>query len=302
MPDLDPATLAERVLRLSRTAPFDRMTAEELTALASAGREQAFPTRTVLVNGGERASAHYVPLTGRLRLSTDRGELDATAAQSGMGVFSVLGMVPFPVDLVAEPGTVLLILDRDALLNLLEEDGGLCRSVLRFLASKLLGLRRETPSPSSKPSSAPRVRLDLVSRMLVLREAFGLGSGDGIAMVSRLARVTRARSFPEGSSLWTADQPADVLIVLEGSVRLNSPGIGERDAGWGEVLGLVESVAGVPMEANGRAIGDTTALVLSHAELAEAIEDEDALCFELIRNFAAQISSRLTGRTPELRP
>jgi CRP-like cAMP-binding protein len=298
MPDLDPATLAERVLRLSRTAPFDLMTAEELTTLAAAGREQTFPTRTVLVNGGERASAHYVPLTGRLRLLTDRRELDTAATESGMGVLSVLGMVPFPMDLVAEPGTVLLILDRDALLSLLEEDGGLCRSVLRLLASKLLQLRREMPSTSGKPSSAPRVRFDLVSRMLLLREALGLR---GMAMISRLARVTHARSIPGGTSLWTADQVADVLVVVEGSVHLNTRGIGEREVGWGEVLGLAEAVAGVPMETTATAIEDTTALVLSHAELAEAIEDEDALCFELIRSFAAQIWSRVTGRTAEQR-
>ena len=293
MPELDPATLAERVLRLSRTAPFDLMTAEELTVLAAVGREQAFPTRTVLANSGERARAHYVPLTGRLALHTDRVELAATAAQSGMGVLSVLGRVPMVGDLVAEAGTVLLILDRDALLNILEEHGGVSRSVLRLLASKLLDLRRKAPGAPVTPPAAPPPRWDLVSRMLLLREALGVGM-DGLAMVSRLARSTHAGRFARGSAAWTADQTADVLILVEGSLRSSRNGV-ERKVSPGEVLGLVESVAGVPMEAQATAIEDTTALVLSHAELAEAIEDEDALCFELIRSFAAQMWSRLTG-------
>jgi CRP-like cAMP-binding protein len=293
MPELDPATLAERVLRLSRTLPFDQMTAEELTVLAAVGREQAFPTRTVLVNSGERARAHYVPLTGRLELRTDRVELEATAAQSGMGVLSVLGRVPMVGDLVAEAGAVLLILDRDALLNILEEHGGLCRTVLRLLASKLLDLRRNAPGAPVTPSAPPPPRWDLVSRMLLLREALGVGM-DGLAMVSRLARSTHAGRFARGSAAWTADQTADVLILVEGSLRSSRNGV-ERKVSPGEVLGLVESVAGVPMEAQATAIEDTTALVLSHAELAEAIEDEDALCFELIRSFAAQMWSRLTG-------
>jgi len=294
MPELDPATLAERVLRLSHTAPFDLMTAEELTVLAAVGREQAFPTRTVLVNGGERARAHYVPLTGRLELHTKHAELEAFARQSGIGVLSVLGRVPMPGDLVAEAGAVLLILDRDALLNTLEEHGGLCRTVLRLLASKLLDLRRRNSFAPAKPSSPPRARWDLVSRMLLLREALGLGM-DGLAMVSRLARSTHAGQVPRGTSAWTADQAADVLIPLEGSLRLRTRNGVEREVSPGEVLGLVESVAGVPMEAQATAIEDTTALVLSHAELAEAIEDEDALCFELIRSFAAQMWSQLTG-------
>jgi CRP-like cAMP-binding protein len=298
MPELDPATLAERVLRLSRAAPFDLMTTEELTVIAAGGREQVFPTRTVLVNGGERAAAHYVPLTGRLRLHTDHVELETTAARSGMGVLSVLGRVPLPGDLVAEPGAVLLILDRDVLLNMLEEHGGLCRTVLRLLASKLLELRGKTSAPPVRPSSPPRARWDLVSRMLMLREALGLGM-DGLAMVSRLARATHAGQFPRSTSPWTADRTADVLIPVEGSLRLSTRNGVERTVSPGEVLGLVESVAGVPMEGQATAIEDTTALVLSHAELAEAIEDEDALCFELIRSFAAQMWSQLTGRSLE---
>jgi len=213
-----------------------------------------------------------------------------------MGVLSVLGRVPMVGDLVAEAGAVLLILDRDALLNMLEEHGGLCRTVLRLLASKLLELRRQFPAAPVTPPSPPRARWDLVSRMLLLREALGVGM-DGLAMVSRLARSTHAGTFPRGGSAWTADQTADVLILVDGSLRSTRNGV-ERKVSPGEVLGLVESVAGVPMEATATAIEDTTALVLSHAELAEAIEDEDALCFELIRSFAAQMWSQITGLSP----
>ncbi|HZX42912.1 MAG TPA: hypothetical protein VFE93_13820, partial [Myxococcaceae bacterium] len=108
MAEIDPPILAERVLRLSRSPPFDMMTADQLALLAAAGREQAFAGRTVLVHAGERSSAHFLPLAGRLRLISDGRELPWPWLHSGLGSLSVLGRRAFPADLVADPGTVLL--------------------------------------------------------------------------------------------------------------------------------------------------------------------------------------------------
>jgi CRP-like cAMP-binding protein len=304
MPELDPATLAERVLRLSRSPPFDLMPVEDVTVLAGAGREKSFPTRTVVGHAGERAMAHYVPLAGRLRLESRGRVLEATDTHGGLGALSVLGNVPLPADLVAEPGSVLLVLDRDALLNVLEEHGHVARTFLRMIAVKLLELRRARGAIARPaPPPPPTTRLDLVSRMLTLREALGLGI-DGMATVARLARVAKARQFPAGQLLCDAAQPADVLILLEGSLALDGPKAPSRNAGPGEVLGLVEAVAGIPVTLRATASQDTTALVLSHHELAEDIEDEDSLCFELLRSFAAQLWAEVAtfGPPPELQP
>ena len=298
MPELDPATLAERVLRLGRSPPFDLLPVEDVTLLAAAGREQVFPSRTVLGHAGERSMAHYVQLAGRLRLMTDRPELASAGSHAGVGALSVLGGVPLPADLVAEAGTVLLVIDRDALMGLLEEHGHVARSILRLLALRLLQVRRgglSAPPPFRPPATS---RIDLVSRMLTLRDALGLGN-DGMATIARLARVARARQFTVGMVVSSGDQPADVLIPLEGALALRAPGARERAVPPGEVLGLVEAVAGVPLDGQITASAETTALIVSHHELAEDIEDEDALCLELIRSFSAQLWSVLTGASAE---
>ena len=297
MPELDPATLAERVLRLSRSPPFDQMTVEDVTLLAAAGRERSYPTRTLLVRAGERSVAHYVQLAGRLRLMSDQPELAAVGGLSGVGALSVLGGMTLPVDLVVDAGSVLLVLDRDALLSVLEEHGHVARSFLRLIAQKLLEARRKRGSGPPPAQPPPTTRLDLVSRMLTLREALGLGS-DGMATVARLARVTKARQFEAGSLLSHGDEPADVLIPLEGSILVKGPADAERTVRPGEVLGLVEAIAGVPVHAEVTALTRGTMLVLSHHELAEDIEDEDALCLELLRNFSAQLGAVMTARRP----
>ncbi|RPH71385.1 MAG: hypothetical protein EHM78_07510 [Myxococcaceae bacterium] len=294
MPELDSATLAERVLRLSRSPPFDRMSVEDLTLLAAAGREEVIPTRTVLARAGERASAHYVQLAGRLHVMLDLPDLVSAAGQPGVGALSVLGGAVLPADLVAEAGSVLLVLDRDALMGVLEEHGHVARSVLRLFALKLLEARRLAPVAPPPPRPPPTVRLDLVSRMLTLRDALGLGM-DGMATIARLARVARARQYEAGSIVASEDQPADVLVLLEGSLELISPEGTTRTVRPGEVLGFAQSVAGVAADGQLLATSESTALVLPHRELTEDIEDDDALCLELIRSFAAQLWTALSA-------
>jgi CRP-like cAMP-binding protein len=130
--------------------------------------------------------------------------------------------------------------------------------------------------------------------MLTLREALGLGI-DGMATIARLARVARARQFEPGAVVCEGDLPADVVIPLDGELVLQLPGGRKRTVRPGEVLGLVEAVAGVPVTERATAGTEVTALVLSHQELAEDIEDEYALCFELIRSFSAQLWAALSG-------
>jgi CRP-like cAMP-binding protein len=287
MPELDPATLAERVLQLSRSPLFDRMSVEDLTLIAAAGREEVIPARTVLAREGERASAHYVLLAGQLHLG-HVPELGAATARPGVGALSVLSGTVLPADLVADAGSVLLVLDRDALLGVLEEHGHVARSLLRLLAAKLLEARRLAPAAPPPPRPPPTVRLDLVSRMLTLRDALGLGI-DGMATVARLARVARARQYEAGSIVASEDQPADVLVLLEGSLELTTPESTARTYLPGQVLGFAQAVAGVNVHGQLTATTESTALVLPHRELAEDIEDDDALCLELIRSFAAQL-------------
>jgi len=299
MPELDPATLTERVLRLSRSPPFDTMPVEDVSLIAAVGRELAFPTRTVLVHAGERSPAHYVQLAGRLRVISDHFHFDELAgSHPGIGALSVLGRVVVPGDVVAEPGTVLLVLDRDALFGVLEERGHLARSVLRILALKLLEQRRGKRPEPHRPHAPTTSRLDLVSRMLLLRDAMGLGS-DGMATIAQLARVAHARQCKAGAPLFNPEAPADLFLLLEGTMVQATPGAGERIVQPGEVLGLVEAVAGVPMAGRVTARTDAMGLVITHAELAENIEDEDRLCFELIRTFAAEMWFALTGARGE---
>ena len=70
MIDANQSEATGHLLALTQLAPFRILPAAELTLLALAGREQVVPRRTVLVEAGELPGALYVPLRGQLELST----------------------------------------------------------------------------------------------------------------------------------------------------------------------------------------------------------------------------------------
>jgi hypothetical protein len=84
-------------------------------------------------------------------------------------------------------------------------------------------------------------------------------------------------------------------VVTHGSLRfLRSDGT-EHLARAGEVVGLVEAVAGVSFATEAEALVPTAVLALSAPELAQAIEDEDLLCLDLVRGFAAELAALESG-------
>jgi CRP-like cAMP-binding protein len=126
--------------------------------------------------------------------------------------------------------------------------------------------------------------------MLVFRKLLGPG-GSGMGAVARLARVSQELRLEPGVPFTLATDQADILVVTQGSLRfLRSDGT-EHLARAGDVVGLVEAVAGGPVATQAEALVPTAVLALSAAELAEAIDDEGLLCLDLVRGFAGELAA-----------
>lgn len=296
MIDLTRSESTGRVLALSRLSPFQILSAEDLSLIAVAGTEKAVSRRTVLVTAGQQPAALHVPLVGTLELTMAGA---ATENPARVAALALLGQAPLAADLIAPAGTVLLVVSQDALLSLLEERGQLCRKLLRALASRLL-VSRPMSGPTFRVSrgSLPR-RTDLIYRMLVFRKLLGPG-GSGMTAVARLARVSRELRLEPGMTFTPSSDQADIVVLTQGSLRFVRLDGTEHLARAGEVVGLAEAVAGVPFATEAAALVPATALAVSAPELAEALEDEDLLCLDLIRGFAAELAAVESGPHPLL--
>jgi CRP-like cAMP-binding protein len=297
MPDLDdPAVLTERMLRLAQAPPFSFLSTEQLQTVVSAGREVVCPTRTLLVPAEQRPDAHYVALTGRLQALRNGKPVLDEVVRTVFGGLSFLSDTGLSADVVAEPGTVLFVLDRDVMFALLEENGSIGRTFLNAMSQRLIDLRRgdTVASGSTVRIQHPGVTsLDMVARMLLLRDALELESRS-LPVLTQLARSSQVRRTPAGRPTWNSESgPADVVVVVQGSLELCRVGVDPERIRPGQALGLVEAIAGVPMPCDGITFAETTSIVLSHGELLEAIEDHDDFCQDLLRLLALEFRRRL---------
>jgi CRP-like cAMP-binding protein len=295
MADLDPPAITERVLRLGRIPPMNRLTTTELELLATAGREVVYTRRTLLVPSDERAMAFYVALTGRLTALRDGQPVPGDPIREFYGASSMLGDAVLAADIVAEPGTVLFVLDRDAFFAVLEEHGAFQRSLLRILSGRVMELRQGEVVTSGRPVGNQFSELptsDLLFRMRLFREALGLESRS-LPVLAQLVRSARLRQTAPAGVIWdTAGGPASAVVVVQGAFEVRREGVAARRVLPTECVGFTEAVAGVPIAYEGFAVGDTTTAELSSAEIHEAIEDHDDFCQDLIRVMALEIHRR----------
>jgi CRP-like cAMP-binding protein len=298
MPDLDPEAITERVLRLGRAPPFNRLATAELDILAAAGREVVYTKRTILVPAEERASALYVPLTGRLRAIRDGQPIPGDPLRDFYGGASLLSDGIIAADVVAEPGTVLFVLDRDAFFAALEEHGDLQRSLLRILSARVIQLRGTevvTSGTSGGMAQAVLPSSNVLSRMRLLRDALGLRSRS-LPVLAQLARAARVRRTAARSAVWdTTADTASVVVVVQGELEVLLEGVPLKRVHPGEGIGMTEAVAAAPMAYDGVAIDETITVELSCAEMQEAIEDHDDFCQDLIRVNALEFHRRSFG-------
>jgi CRP-like cAMP-binding protein len=296
MADLEPAALTERVLRLGRLTPWNRLTTAELDLIASAGREVVSTTRTLLVPAEERSSALYVALSGRLRALRDGQPLPGDPVREFYGGASLLGDSVISADVVAEPGTVLYVLDRDTFFSVLEEHGALQRSLLRVMSGEVIAMRGDeivTSGTAGGPQQSAPSAAGLLSRMRVLRDTLGL-EWRSLPVLAQLARAALVRRTPPGGAVWSkADTSASVVVVAEGAIDVLRNGAGARRVRPGEGVGMAEALAGAAMAYEGVAPTDTTTVEVTAAELQEAIEDHDDFCQDLLRVIALELNSRI---------
>ena len=299
MGELSHSSMSHRVLALTRVSPYDMLPPDELSVIALAGHDKTLPARSVLLKAGERPGALYLPLRGLLGLFLAGREWSGTANPAHLAGLALLGQIPMPADLVGTEGTVVLKVDLDALRAVLQQHGQLCRHLLRALAWQLRSHGQSRGSSSRWLTGALPATTDLVSRMFVLQEALGLGI-EGGAVISRLARVAGELSLAPGMTLLPSVRDADVLILTRGALRLVRRDGTQRLVRAGQVIGLPEAVAGIPLGERATATIDSSMLCIAGSELSSAIEDDDLLSLELIRAFAAELSVHLTARALEV--
>jgi hypothetical protein len=135
-----PSTM-EIAVRLQSVPVFDRLSTQQLIALAGLLQEQKVGEGERVFAAGEEGLSLYLVLEGEVELRRGDLVLDRTPADSFFGELSTLDGVPRSADAVATHPTRLLRLERDDLLRLLEEAPALALGLAQVLSARVRRLQ-----------------------------------------------------------------------------------------------------------------------------------------------------------------
>ena len=242
----------ERVLFLRRVRGFTTLPPADLAVLGECARERVTKRGAALLRAGEPVSAVHLILEGRVRIRRRGRELGIAERGVVVGGGLLLSRDPEGLEAVAQTDTVTLELDRESVLDALEDRFGIFRSVLREMSRELVHLLVENPAElarapgAAEPRSPIEGEIDLADRVLLLRNHSPL-QACSIDALANVAQRAEELTSPIGHALWRAgDRAQQMLFVVSGAIRcVPLRGVPFR-FGPSQGLGALEALAGVP--------------------------------------------------------
>ncbi len=177
--------------------------------------------------------------------------------------------------------SVVLVIEVDQLRRLLADSPCLVEGLFRTLLDSgrlpLQQLARAEPvqAPALGDAAVPSL-LDTATTLRQVPLLAGTSAEDALS----LAAIARHFVAQPGDVISRQDDPPAVWILLSGEVSLGVPGradIAPITARAGEVLGLFETLAGIPLGHSQRAVDHTHALRIERDDLLDVMSQHPSL-------------------------
>ena len=229
------AAALEHMLLLRSLPAFSGLDEEALAAVARRTQERVVPAGTVLLREGQPFHRTHLVVDGGVRVEADGAVVKRSDKRMSVGILGMLAELRSHRTVITDRRSRLLTLDRDPLLDVMEEDFAVLDHVLRIISTRIIEtwsrLGRDYHAPERPRPVPPHLQvnrpLDLVERVLAVRQvpAFGRSSLDSVA---RYARLLEQERLPAGATLWSEGDPCRTYIhLVQGEVagaRVGSAG------------------------------------------------------------------------------
>ena len=226
----------ERMLTLRSLPAFKGLAETDLASVAAQAQERTVAAGTVLLREGDRMNRTIVVVEGRVRVERAGRVVARSDRRVGVGILGMVADMMAERTVIADTKSQLLVLERDRIFDLMEDDFAVLAHVLRFVAGEIIETYLKLDGDYQAPEKIWPIPLhlqvegrdlDLVERILAIRQvpAFGRSSLDSVA---RYARLLKEVHVPAGEVLWREGDPCrNYLHVVRGQFR------GERRGGCG---------------------------------------------------------------------
>lgn len=302
MRDGSPMAL-RRLLALRQFPVFAAAELGELAIVADNVTETSFPAGT-RVAAPTRLPALHLIVDGRIELRSPQADgnagtrIVAWEPREAFGLYEVLASRPFAATAIAATDTRTLRLGASDLTDILEDNVGLLVSMIRDLAKRVVGLELAHITQPLAPVANRTEPLDLVERMIVLRNQVPILSRR-LEPLAMLAHAMHELRWPAGTTIAEADELArDAFVILSGAVARSREGGHSDVAGAGATLGLIETLGGLRYGSTLTALVPTRALQIPIAMLFDVVEDHPELGLAVVAAFAGMLLDA-AAYTPE---
>jgi len=288
VPDHDP-TILRRILALRQFPWLDTVALDELATLAHNVGEQSFRAGAVVAPGGRRINAVHMIVDGSIESAGTKW-----GPRHVYGALEVFAGRESPASAVATTHTRTLRMSADDLGEVLEDNFGILVAVLRGFATRLVDAGLPT-HPSPPPADWPGP-LGLVDRLVLLRRQLPFARAR-LQALAILAHASTEVSWPAGT-----------VIAREGELASEAYAIADghlRDASGvepGDMIGLVETIAGHVHTRTIETVTPVRALVSSASALFDMLEDNTDLGLDIIATFARLLLDRAAGSSGYVGP
>jgi CRP-like cAMP-binding protein len=263
-----------------------------LAALVELTVPVRIPAGTCVAREQGPVGVAYLIIEGSLEVRRGGNLLGVFGPRSSVGVLAVLSRDTRGFECVALADTVALMLRAEDFLEILEDQFDLMHSAMRGIAGDAIAARRKLlphagfSNELRPPVEYPERELDLVERILHLRQTFGLGHSF-IDELAELARAAEEVRYPAGKKLWSSGDSANHMIILvNGVVEGTTPEGARFQCGPGDILGHLDMVSRTPRWFDAFVTEDVVALTLDYEVVIDVWEDQPELGFDFIRMLA----------------
>jgi AAA family ATP:ADP antiporter len=272
----EPLPAVELADRLRQLAIFRFTSVDELFRIASVGRQVRHETGRVIYESGAAPESLQLLLDGRVSVNGPGEEL---VPPSPLAFEAVLEGRPVASDILALEPSICLSLTTDEFLSVLAENVELTEGLFHWIIeSRKLQSRGAVSYGELTPETKRKMDAGLqpVERALLLR-ASPLLSRATSAQLLRLAGLALPVSFKAGSLPFAGYAEPGMLALLTGVVEVRSTDGRTERAAQGDIIGVLETLGGLPLNQTIVAVSDGTALRFNRSDLFDLFADDTTL-------------------------
>ena len=276
---LEPLPAVELASRLRSVPLFAFASVDELFRIALLGRQVRYEPERVIYETGKPVDSIQFLLDGKVAAARPGGEWREIAAPNVVGFEAVIEGSPAEKTMKAVETAICLSLTTEEFLSLLSENVEIAQGIFRLMFER----RSRTGSPAvlqgNIPSSLKRKidqgQFQTVDTVLLLQSSPLLERATGAQLVG-LAEIARPMQLTPGVDPLAGSEPS-FIVVLNGEVRITREGAEPETAGSGDVIGLYQTLAGVPFPVRAEVVAAGQCIRFLRSDVLDLLADDIGL-------------------------